>query len=99
MPDFAGAHRLGDDGSPLGYKHRVDDDYAIAPTVPRIPTGRRFEGGRERSGSGSGKVDWDDPNWPNGETIRMNAFVKGSPSPDPRVGQEESIDGDLFREF
>jgi len=95
LPDFAGVHRPRDEQSPLGYKHRLDDDYAIAPTVPRIPTGRRFEG-RERSGSGSGKIDWDD-NWPNGETIRMNAFVKGSPTPDPR--QDERIDDNLFREF
>lgn len=96
LPEFVPTHppRSRDEISPLGYKHRIDDQYAIPPSVPRIPTGRRFEG-RERSGSGSGTRDWEDPNWPgNRETIRMDAFVKTT---QPR--HEEFIDDNLFREF
>ena len=96
LPDFVPIHHPREDTSPLGYKHRYDDGYAIPPSVPRIPTGRRFDGGRERSGSGSGTRDWEDPHWPGGnrETIRMDAFVKRTP---PR--HEEDIDDNLFREF
>jgi len=84
-----------DDHSPLGYKHRVDEQYAIPPSVPRIPTGRRFEHGRQRSGSGSVTKEWEDPNWPGGrETIRMDAFVRRSPS-----RPDADIDDNLFREF
>jgi hypothetical protein len=96
LPDFVPIHPPREDTSPLGHKHRYDDTYAIPPSVPRIPTGRRFDGGRERSGSGSGTRDWEDPNWPGGnrETIRMNAFVKRTA---PRL--EVDIDDNLFREF
>ena len=91
LPDFA--PRLRDDVSPLGYKTGVNETYATPPSVPRIPTGRRFEGGRERSGSGSAQRDWDDPSWL-GETIRMDAFVRKSP---PRL--ELDIDNSLFQNF
>lgn len=101
LPDFmAPAGR--EEGSPLGYKYRIEDEYATPPSVPRIPTGRRFEGGRERSGSGGagggggggGVGGWDD-GWGR-ETIRMDAFVK-RPSPPPEEPVE--IDHNLFREF
>jgi hypothetical protein len=77
--------------SPLGYKQRVEDAYATPPSVPRIPTGRRFDT-RERSGSASGSKDWEDPT--GRETIRMDAFVRRTP---PRL--EVDIDDNLFREF
>jgi hypothetical protein len=93
LPDFAPPQRSREDPSPLGYKLRYDEEYAIPPSVPRIPTGRRFEG-RERSGSGSAPRDWEDPIWPGGETIRMDAFVRRSP---PKM--EEEIDHNLFRNF
>jgi Meiotic cell cortex C-terminal pleckstrin homology len=92
LPDFAPVHAR-EDSSPLGYKQRYDDEYAKPPSVPRIPTGRRFEG-RERSGSGSGTINWEDPtSMGNRGTIRMDAFVNRTP---PR---HEDIDDNLFREF
>lgn len=95
LPDFVDRHASREDQSPLGHRTRYDDEsYATPPSVPRIPTGRRFEGGRERSGSGSGSREWDDPSWGNRETIRMDAFVRRSP---PRL--EVDIDHSLFREF
>jgi Meiotic cell cortex C-terminal pleckstrin homology len=96
LPDFVPVHPLPrEDASPLGHKQRYDDQYAIPPSVPRIPTGRRFEGERERSGSASGSRDWEDPTWQAGrETIRMDAFVKRTA---PRL--ELDIDDALFREF
>lgn len=98
LPDFAQSRLPSrDEGSPLGYKQRLEVEYALPPSVPRIPTGRRFEG-RERSGSGSAARNWDDreePPWNgNRETIRMDAFVKRTP---PRL--EVDIDDNLFREF
>lgn len=91
LPDFAQPPLP---ESPLGYKQRGEKAYAIPPSVPRIPTGRRFEG-RERSGSASGSRDWEDPTWQGSrETIRMNAFVRPSPS-----RTEDIIDDNLFREF
>jgi Meiotic cell cortex C-terminal pleckstrin homology len=89
LPDFAPAQK--EETSPLGYKYRVEDEYATPPSVPRIPTGRRFEG-RERSGSGSAPRDWDDVGR---ETIRMDAFVKRSGGRIPAA----DIDDNLFREF
>jgi len=89
-----------EDPSPLGYKFRYEDQYAQPPLVPRIPTGRRFEGhGRSGSGSGNNMLrDWEETGWlapgGNGETIRMDAFVKRNP---PRL--ELDIDHTLFREF
>lgn len=96
LPDFVPVHPPPrEDASPLGYRQRYDEQYATPPSVPRIPTGRRFEGGRERSESGSGSRDWEDPTWQNSrETIRMDAFVKRAP---PRL--ELDIDDTLFREF
>jgi hypothetical protein len=91
LPDFAPRSR--EDASPLAYKMQKDGTYATPPSVPRIPTGRRFEHGRERSGSGSVQKDVDDPNWL-GETIRMDAFVKRPP---PRL--ELDIDNTLFQNF
>jgi len=93
LPDFA-PRTSRDDSSPLGYKMRPDVTYATPPSVPRIPTGRKFEGGRERSGSGSAPRDWEDPTWLGGETIRMDAFVRRTP---PRV--EVDIDDNLFQNF
>jgi hypothetical protein len=95
LPDFVPAHPPREESSPLGYKYRTDDEYAKPPSVPRIPTGRKFEG-RERSGSGSGTRDWEDPNFIGArETIRMDAFVMRTL---PRH-HEEDIDDNLFREF
>lgn len=91
LPDFTPSPNAPE--SPLGYKHRFDEAYATPPSVPRIPTGRRFET-RERSGSASGSRDWDDPTLNSRETIRMDAFVRRTP---PR--HEEDIDDSLFREF
>jgi Meiotic cell cortex C-terminal pleckstrin homology len=96
LPEFVPVPHPRDEVSPLGYKHRMEERYAIPPSVPRIPTGRRFES-RERSESGSatGTRDWEDPNWnANRETIRMDAFVKRT-----TVRHEEFIDHNLFREF
>jgi hypothetical protein len=97
LPEFVPPHPPREETSPLGYKYRLAvEEYAQPPSVPRIPTGRRFEG-RERSGSGSGmRGEWEDPNWqgPSRETIRMDAFVNRTP---PRL--ELDIDDTLFREF
>jgi Meiotic cell cortex C-terminal pleckstrin homology len=90
-----------EDPSPLGHKLRYEDQYATPPLVPRIPTGRRFEGhGRSGSGSGHNTLrDWEETGWlsglnGNGETIRMDAFVKRTA---PRLDLD--IDHTLFREF
>ena len=97
LPEFAPPP---EETSPLGYKYRLAvEEYAKPPSVPRIPTGRRFEGGRERSGSGSGfrgGGEWDEPmlQGMSRETIRMDAFVSRTP---PRLDVE--IDDSLFREF
>ena len=92
LPDYPPRSR--DESSPLGYKMRPDKSFAKPPSVPRIPTGRRFEGGRERSGSGSAPRDFDYATWLGGETIRMDAFVRRTP---PRL--EVDIDNTLFQNF
>ena len=90
LPDFAPSAR--DDTSALGYKIRHDEEYAKPPSVPRIPTGKRWEI-RERSGSGSNVLNWDDL-MNSRETIRMDAFVRRD-----SVTYGSDIDENLFREF
>ena len=102
LPEFVPPHAPTEETSPLGYKYRLAvEEYAKPPSVPRIPTGRRFESGRERSGSGSGirggaAAEWDEPmlQGMGRETIRMDAFVSRTP---PRL--DVDIDDSLFREF
>ena len=104
LPEYIPPHAPREETSPLGYKYRLAvEEYAKPPSVPRIPTGRRFEvgNGRERSGSGSGfrgggVGEWDEPmlQGMSRETIRMDAFVSRTP---PRL--DVDIDDSLFREF